>query len=128
MQCQIQSLQRAERMQQVSRAPAMKLQQLTTMAPSKMGARGQPPGANHHRTSRKMSKAGPATQVQLMSQLSFSQDVMQATNCQVIERTYSNSGCFVLTHVYIVARRKMTQHIPGSSKYVKCLPFGRFFW
>ena len=40
---------------------------------------------------------------------------------------YSNSGCFVLTHDHIVARRKMTQHIPGSSKCVKFVPFGRFF-
>ena len=40
---------------------------------------------------------------------------------------YSNSGCYVLTHDHIVARRKMTQDIPGSSKYVKCLPFGRCF-
>ena len=43
---------------------------------------------------------------------------------------YRNSGCFVLTHDYIIARRKMTQHIPGSSKCVphqKNLPKGTNF-
>ena len=65
----------------------------------------------------------------VVSQRQFLECLIASPSLEFVEKTmqkhcikgwlYSNSGCFVLTHDYIVARRKMTQHIPGSSK---CVP------